>query len=55
MSAAGGYITFLRIFIIVHYTERMSEFEVINVNEAHRMGINAGPCVVERMYTTVTV
>ena len=54
LSAAGGYITFLGIFIIVRYTERMSELVVINVNEAHRMGINAGPCAVERMDTTVT-
>jgi hypothetical protein len=37
LSAAGGYITFLGIFIIVYYTERMSELEVINVNEAYRV------------------
>jgi hypothetical protein len=52
--AAGGYITFLHIFIIVCYTERMSEFEVINENEAYRMGINAGPCAAERTDATVT-
>lgn len=57
MSAAGGYITFPRIFITMHYTERVSEFEVtnvINLNETYRVGINAGPCAVERMDTTVT-
>jgi len=32
----------------------MSEFEIINVNAAYRVGINAGPCAVERMDTTVT-
>lgn len=34
--------------------ERTSEFEVKNVNETYRVGINAGPCAVERMDTTVT-
>lgn len=54
MSAAGGYITFLGIFIIAHYTERMSKLEALNVNEAYRVGINAGPCAVQRMDTIVT-
>lgn len=56
-SAAGHYVTFLHIFINVYHTERMSEFEVRNVihmNETYRVGINAGPCAVERMDTTIT-
>lgn len=57
MSAAGGYVPFLHIFINVHHTERMSEFEVINIvnmTETYRVGINAGSCTVDRMDATVT-
>lgn len=54
MSAAGGYVPFLWIFINVHHTEGMSEYEVINVTETYRVGINARPCAVQRMDTTVT-
>jgi hypothetical protein len=54
VSVTGGYINPLRIFVNVNHVERMSEFDVKNVNEAYRMGINARPCAVERTDTTVT-
>lgn len=54
MSVGGGYITFLVYFMNVNHLKKMSEFEVVYLNETYSVLFNARLCAVERMDNIVT-